>query len=244
VSASVTSLVSHGVPPGVVRTASELATTPADHAAERVLPVRAELAALLPFGGLRRGSTVVVRGSTSLLLALLAVATTNGSWAAVVGVPDLGVLAAAGLGVEVSRLALVPRPGAELAGVTAALLDGVDLVVVASALLARLPGPDSVARRLSARARHRSAVLLAFGSWPGADLELDCTPLRWSGLGPGHGYLAAATTTVTARGRGAATRSRQLDWTLPVPSHLPAPRVADGEPSRPIVPVPAGAKAV
>ena len=55
----------------------------------RVLPVRAELAQLLPYRGLRRGSTVVVRGSTTVLLALLAEATAEGSWAGVVGMPDL-----------------------------------------------------------------------------------------------------------------------------------------------------------
>src|ERR1700753_935471 len=43
----------------------------------RVLPGRAELAQLLPYRGLRRGSTVVVRGSTTVLLALLAEATAD-----------------------------------------------------------------------------------------------------------------------------------------------------------------------
>jgi len=88
-------------------------TTPATEITGRVLPVRGELADLLPWGGLRRGSTVSVRGSTSLLLALLATATAEGCWAAVVGLPHLGVLAAAELGVAVHRLALVPQPGTD-----------------------------------------------------------------------------------------------------------------------------------
>ncbi|TVT37153.1 hypothetical protein FNH05_25060, partial [Amycolatopsis rhizosphaerae] len=111
----------------------------------QVLPVLPELRELLPAGGLRRGGTVAVRGSTSLLLALLAEATATGSWAAAVGMPNLGLVAAAEFGIEVRRLALVPRPGAEFAPVTAALLDGMDLVAVA-------PGAalsPSVARRLS-----------------------------------------------------------------------------------------------
>ncbi len=74
-------------------------------------PVAAPLAPLLPGGGLRRGSVVAVHGSTALLLALLAAATAQGVWAAVVGVGDLGVLAAAEAGVAVQRLALVPAPG-------------------------------------------------------------------------------------------------------------------------------------
>ncbi|HEX4703670.1 MAG TPA: hypothetical protein VH352_16190, partial [Pseudonocardiaceae bacterium] len=94
--------------------------------ARQILPVRAELADLLPLHGLRRGSTVVVRGSTTVLLALLAEATAAGSWAAVVGMPDLGLLAAAELGVAMPRLAVVPKPGANFGDVVAALLDGVD----------------------------------------------------------------------------------------------------------------------
>ncbi len=190
--------------------------------AGQVLPVHAGLAHLLPHRGLRRGSTVVVRGSTTVLLALLAEATAEGSWAAVVGMPDLGLLAAAELGVAVSRLALVPRPGAEFGAVVAALLDGIDLVAVAATSTLtteqttknRAPLP-TLARRLSARARHRESVLLSFGSWPGADLELNCTESRWSGLGDGHGHLTERHLTVTVTGRGAATRPISTRICLP-----------------------------
>lgn len=202
-----------------------------------VLPVNAELAGLLPHRGLRRGSTVVVRGSTTVLLALLAEATTQGSWAAVVGMPDLGLLAASELGVELSRLALVPRPGAELAGVVAALLDGLDLVAVAPAPQERTRQAfATLARRLSARARHRESVLVSFGPWPGADLELDCTGSRWSGLGDGHGYLTSRELTVTVRGRGVASRPVSDRVTLPAapdgPYGVPHPsRLTTGQPA-------------
>jgi hypothetical protein len=194
-----------------VRAASGLTVAPADRAVGRVLPVLAELAGLLPWGGLRRGSAVAVRGSTSLLLALLAAATAAGSWAAVVGLPDLGLVAAAETGVAVSRLALVPRPRAELAAVVAALLDGLDLVAVAE------PGRLNAAtmRRLSARARQRGAVLLPLGAWPGADLELTCSSRRWQGLGEGHGHLREREVVVRALGRGSAARARAVRLLLP-----------------------------
>ena len=174
----------------------------------KALPVLEGLAGLLPWGGLRRGSTVVVRGSTTLLLALLAAATAEGSWAAVVGMPDLGLVAAAELGVVVHRLALVPAPGSELVPVTAALLDGLDLVAVAK------QPPPAEARRLSARARHRGSVLIPVGGWPGADLELDGSD-HWSGLYEGHGRLRARELVVRSRGRGAAARGSQVRLTLP-----------------------------
>jgi hypothetical protein len=174
----------------------------------QVLPVHAGLAHLLPHRGLRRGSTVVVRGSTTVLLALLAEATAEGSWAAVVGMPDIGLLAAAELGVAVSRLALVPRPGAELGAVVAALLDGLDVVAVAAtgSLTKRAGSLTTLARRLSARARNRESVLVSFGPWPGADLELDCTGSHWTGLGDGYGHLVEREITITVRGRGMAAR--------------------------------------
>ncbi|HEY0807221.1 MAG TPA: hypothetical protein VGD84_19290 [Pseudonocardiaceae bacterium] len=197
---------------------------------EQVLPVRAELADLLPLHGLRRGSTVVVRGSTTLLLALLAEATAGGSWAAVVGMPNLGLVAAAELGVAIPRLALIPNPGTNFADVVAALLDGIDLVAVAPgavpthrrAHIAR--SNTTLARRLSARARHRKSVLLAFGDWPGADLELTCTGTRWSGLGNGNGYLKSRESTITVHGRGIASRPTTHKLTLPAaPTPNPTP---------------------
>ncbi|WP_157494477.1 hypothetical protein [Kutzneria sp. 744] len=68
---------------------------------------------------------------------MLAKAAAKGSWAAVVGLPNLGLLAASEVGVALHRLALVPDPRAELATVAAALLDGIDLVVVAADRLVR-----------------------------------------------------------------------------------------------------------
>lgn len=193
---------------GAVGVASDLASAPDDRA--RMLPVHPALTGLFPWGGLRRGVTVAVRGSTSLLFALLAPPTETGSWAALVGLPDLGLRAAAELGVAVDRLALVPRPGANLPAVVAALLDGMDLVAVDPARLT-----DSQLRRLSARARHRGAVLVSTGPWPGADLELTLARTRWTGLGDGHGYLEARDTLVAASGRGAAARPLRAEVCLP-----------------------------
>lgn len=200
--------------PGV-STAGALARATEDgRAIGRVLPVSAALADLLPRHGLRRGDTVSVTGSTSLLLALLAEATAQGSWAAAVGLPRLGVLAAGELGVAVQRLALVPRPGAELAAVTAALLDGFDLVVVTAP---RTVEGTRTARRLSARARNRGAVLLSAGPWPGAELDLRCRTVRWSGTADGHGYLRSREVEVGVSSRVASARPGRARLLLPGP---------------------------
>ncbi|MET8998499.1 hypothetical protein [Amycolatopsis sp. NPDC004169] len=194
--------------PGV-RTAAQL-RAPEDGQLLTVLP---ELAGLLPGGGLRRGSTIAVRGATSLVLALVAAATREGSWAAVTGLPELGLAAAAELGVDLERVALVPEPGAELVAVLSALVDGFDLVV-----LGPVPVPSQTARRLAGRVRNRGTVLLTAGPWPGADLELSVSRRRWHGLTQdGHGHLQARDVLATSRGRGAAARPSAVGLQLPGP---------------------------
>jgi hypothetical protein len=208
-------------------------TTLAD---ERLLPVVPALQSLLPGRGLRRGATVTVSRSAALALALVAGASAAGSWIAAVGLPDLGIVAAAETGIALERLALVPTPGARAwPTVVAAFLDAVDVVLVRAP--ARLPAAQ--ARRLAARARERGAVLVPLGAWPEpADLRLAVTTSAWHGLGQGHGSLHSRQVEVLATGRGAATRERRALLWLPSPNGTITPvaasRAVDGlEPSTP-----------
>ncbi|GAB2752117.1 hypothetical protein JOM49_002104 [Amycolatopsis magusensis] len=223
--------------PGISTASGVAAAARQAQATGQVLPVLPELAGLLPAGGLRRGGTVAVHGSTSLLLALLAEATSRGSWAAVVGVPELGVVAAHELGVAVDRLALVNRPGMEFGAVTAALLDGMDLVAVGGAGGgARGAGPSrsqqQLARRLSARARNRGAVLLSLGPWPGAEVELSGEVVAWHGLhASGKGFLRGRELNVRTNGRGAAARPGQTSLLLPTAAHTTPLGLTDNAPN-------------
>lgn len=188
----------------------------------RRLEVASPLAVLLPEQGLRRGGVLSISGSTggtSLLLALLARALSEGSWAAVVGLPSLGAEAAAGLGVPLERLALVPFPGPDWPEVVGALLDALDVVALVPPGRCR----PSEARRLAARARQRGAVLLLRDDrgapWPeSADLSLEVATARWSGLGAGHGSLVRREVTVRSQGRRAGGRVRAAHLLLPSPT--------------------------
>ena len=193
-------------------------------AGERLLPVLEPLAPLLPAGGLQRGWTVTVSRSTSLALALLAGASAAGSWCAAVGMPSLGLAAAAEVGVVLERFPLVAAPAdaGEWAWTVTTLLDAVDVVLVRPPEPAwrersrSLPEPQ--ARRLAVKARERSSVLLVCTpAWPGADVRLVAGDARWEGVGQGHGRLRARRVEVVAGGRGAAARERRVSLWLPGP---------------------------
>jgi hypothetical protein len=192
----------------------------------RVLPVDPRLADLLPDGGLRTGTTVVVRGSTSLLLTLLAEASRDGAWTVLVGYPAAGMAAAADAGCDLARTLVVPLPagsGVDAPAVLAALIDGMDVVVIGPevALL------EQDRRRLTARARDRGTVLVpalptpasgAGGSagWVGAHVVLEATAGGWTGTDHGAGWLRRRTLRVRRTGRGSAARPVHLDVEVPV----------------------------
>ena len=124
-----------------------------------MMPLGEPWKALVPGGGLRRGSTVVVEaapglGGLSLALSLLTASSANGHWAGVVGVDDPGVVAMAELGVDLRRVLFVPRPRGAWAESAADLLDGVDLLVVRPPSRAA----HGVARKLMDRVRERGAT--------------------------------------------------------------------------------------
>jgi hypothetical protein len=194
---------------------------PVAMAGERLLPVLPALTPLLPAGGLRRGSIVTVGGSTSLALALLAAASAQGSWCAAVGLPALGLAAAAEAGVALERFPLVasPGPGSGPGGwawVVAALLDAFDVVLARPPAGSGVRGADG--RRLTARVRERGAVLVVAGAWAEpAEVRLTLASAAWEGVGQGHGRLRGRRVEVVTGGRGAAARERRVPLWLPHP---------------------------
>jgi len=174
-------------------------------ARDRAIGLDGALGELLPGSALARGSVVRV-DSDPVACSLAAAVTAMGEWAAAVDLDgSYGALAAAEAGVALERFAVVRRvPPARWATVVAALLEGVTLV------LADVPRGVSLgdARRLTARARERAAVLVLHergdASWP-ASVALT---LRASG-GPWDltaGHLVARSLQVVVDGRGAAAR--------------------------------------
>ena len=146
--------------------------------------------------------------------------------------PRLGVEAAEGIGVDLSRLVLVPDPGARWLAVTSTVAEVLPVVAVRPSGRAA----DGEVSRLAARLRDRGAVLLVQGPWPQAEAVLDIGEPAWEGVGRGHGYLAAREVTLTSSSRRW-PRSRRARVLLPDASgHVSAAseRVRPAERLRPV----------
>jgi hypothetical protein len=172
---------------------------------EAKLPVPPSLADVLP-GALPRGTVAVLSGARSLPLSMVAAVTAAGHHAAIVGQPNVGLLAAVEMGADLSRLAVIPDPGNDPVEVAAVLLDGMDLVVLG---LSGRWVPPSRARAVVARAQQKGCTLLVVdGDWPGAHLRLEArvdgyeTTVSRRGVAiPGFGRISRVRIDVCARGR-------------------------------------------
>jgi hypothetical protein len=172
-------------------------------------------------------------GATSLALAMAAGPTGAGSWVALVGLPALGLAAAAELGLALERVAVIDAPPPDTwATVVGALTGAFDLIVFgAPARASSVPVKAADVRRLTARARERGTVLVQVdtaaasvdgvgadvrpkrAAWSAfeADLRLVVVASRWQGLGTGHGHLEGRQVTVEVTGRRSAARPRRTD---------------------------------
>ncbi|CAM5530917.1 putative protein OS=Leifsonia shinshuensis OX=150026 GN=F1C12_03830 PE=4 SV=1 [Leifsonia shinshuensis] len=166
---------------------------------ENRLPTLPAIAELLPEGALIGGSAYQVRGSMTLLQAMLAGVSLAGGWCAVLGMPDFGAEAAAALGVDLERLILVPHPGERWWPALSTLVETVGAVAVRPL---SAPTAGDLAR-LQGKLRTHETLLLVDGDWPASRATLSVRRRRADGLGRGWGLLGAREMEVetTARGR-------------------------------------------
>lgn len=203
---------------------------PVTLAAEQLLAVPEALQPLFAGGGLPRGASVgfAGAGSWSVAMALAASALGVGGWLAVLGVEELGLVAAAELGVRLDRVLVVSSvASAQLGLVAATLMEAVDVI----ALHPRSMVSTRDARRLTARARERGTVLFHLDGgrhWPEAlDLSVSVAPSRCVGIGEGHGHLQIRQLEVATTGRRAASRQRQASVLVGGPGGSTLERIGD-----------------
>jgi hypothetical protein len=156
--------------------------------------------------GLRRGAVYSITGSTSVALALVAEASQQGEWCGVLDVPDLGIEAAAGWGIDLGRLVWVADPGDRWMSTVGSLADVLGLVIVRAP--ARVSPSDT--SRLAARLRQTRSTVLVLGAWPQSECDIRVVSSSWTGLGAGDGHLAERHLELEVRqgqGTGAPRRS-------------------------------------
>ena len=155
---------------------------------------------------LPRGTVAVLSGARSLSLSMVAAVTAEGGHAAIVGQPDVGLLAAVEMGADLSRIAVIPEPGADPVEVAAVLMDGMDLVVLG---LGGRSVPAGRARAVVARARQKGCTLLVTGGdWQGASTRIEARVSGYeiAGTGrPGLGRISKVRLAMRARGRSFGT---------------------------------------
>jgi hypothetical protein len=164
------------------------------------LPVPQLLADVLP-DALPRGTVAVLSGARSLPLSMVAAVTAAGGNAAIVGQSDIGLLAAVEMGADLSRLAIIPDPGADPVEVAAVLMDGMDLIVLA---LGGRSVPLTRARAVVARAHQKGCTLLVTdGDWQGASIRLKARVCGYETTAemPGFGRISKVRLEVCAVGR-------------------------------------------
>ncbi|HEY7625857.1 MAG TPA: hypothetical protein VH761_02275 [Ilumatobacteraceae bacterium] len=189
--------------------AERFPTLTAVAASERTLPVHEALVELLPT--IQRGTTVACNGRSgvSLALALAAAPSRQGAWVGVAGLPELGMRAAADMGLALERLVMVTGDPSWI-DVLAAMIDGFDVVLVGPRVSRLAPG---AVRRLQARVQSRGAVLLTVGVPAlGADLQLTADHDQWVGLGDGHGVATGRQVDVELAGRRVPRPGRATIW--------------------------------
>ena len=170
---------------------------------ETKLPVPRLLADVLP-DALPRGTVAVLSGARSLPLSMVAAVTAAGGNAAIVGQPDIGLLAAVEMGADLSRLAVIPDPGTDPVEVAAVLMDGMDLIVLAlggrSVSLTR-------ARAVVARARQKGCTLLVTdGDWQGASIRLEARVCGYETTSDKSGFGRISKVRLEVCGAGRAIR--------------------------------------
>ena len=188
------------------------------------VPAGRELAALPGLASLprlRTGSAYAV-DNASLALALLSGPSQAGEWIGVVGIPELGYESAAELGVDLSRVIVVPEPGSHWLSVVAGLAE------ITGVVLVRPAGPVSAgqAEKLRSRLRLKGAALLSWGTWPRTEASFSLRSSHWVGLGDGYGHLTSRLAEVDITRPGRSPQSLEL-W-LPGRDAVVSERVDHG----------------
>ncbi|MDR2378838.1 MAG: hypothetical protein LBD70_05385 [Bifidobacteriaceae bacterium] len=128
------------------------------------------------------GTVARVNGSMAAFWTVAAAGMGAEDWAAIAGLPEAGLLAAAEAGLVLSRSVVVPDLGVQPLKVLAGLVDAYGLVAAGGL---DLGAGDR--RRIEARLRFTGGRLVTTGKWGGAKLAVNVKARHGLPLGEGQG---------------------------------------------------------
>ncbi|OAK54009.1 hypothetical protein [Rhodococcoides kyotonense] len=179
----------------------------------RTIPTPMPLSDLLPRGALARGTAISITGAGSILVGLVASASTAGHHVALIGQPKFGLLAVHEHGGDLSKVHLVKTGDGDPLDVASVCIDGIDLVI---STVHDRDVPPTRARSILARTRtHAGVFAITDGRMPGLDLTISSRPVGYGGIEQGRGRIRSITVETTVHGRGITERTGRYTLTAP-----------------------------
>lgn len=134
--------------------------------------------------GLRRGSTMGVRGSRLAGLLMVGLASSQGAWVACIGIPNMGWGMARLFGVDFDRFIFIPEcADSLLAQAISTAIDGFDVVLVGRQVIL-----GSREKRLLARRALSRQVLLIGEGWESRE-QIQGELIAVEGISAGNGHI-------------------------------------------------------
>lgn len=177
---------------GTPKNTSPKSATPLIRADRDTIAVHNALTTLLPHG-LTPGSITTTQGSTHTALTLITQHTTNAGWVAIIGAPNINYTTLQDLGANLNHIIVVPHPNENTPQIIAALIEGVDLILLGPAVTLT----HAEQRTLTARNRERGTHIISQKPWANARTHITTTHGTWHGTNKGLGRLTNTTYTLT-----------------------------------------------
>lgn len=145
------------------------------------------------------GGCYSVMGSTALAMQFLESASAGGTWCAVLGMPDFGYEYAAGIGMRLDRMLVMPTLGSDWMSTAAALAGSACALLITPPAL---PTPAQ-AERIVPKLRSRGSILVSTSQWPRALATIKVSAASWRTDGD---FLALDHRDITVEMRGRTLR--------------------------------------
>lgn len=136
--------------------------------------------------GIARGQALRVAGSMAFAALVAGIASRQGAWIAIIGVPDIGWSFFEASGMDCARCAYIPDVDTQAPQVVSAAIEGFDVVIIGDLRIDRRE--QAVLER---RIKSRNGILVALGRWMAPALDVSCANRGVSGLSAGPGHITA-----------------------------------------------------